>query len=268
MTVIDKVVYPAEWWKSGVGVVVLGLLASACGFQVGQTIESPQNRAQIVDAGGWQTGALTGEFSAPLYPVKVPYPFKDTTFTALVKGPRFGYATPAARVPDRGDLAIYGDLENTPSFSVISAYFQDDPGDPTKRKWQQSGTYKVGFNLGPNHWDVAKATVHFGDTFTAYGRARLPYRTGSDIIASQSGNVHSIGEPIWVQAGADLPTPVSFAWSIDGTPLSGSWRSFIDTVYTTIGSRSYSVRMTGSNGQYVDRGWTIQIVCPDGGFFC
>jgi hypothetical protein len=248
--------------------VLCALVTDGCQFPDGQPMESPQNRAQIVDDGGWRTGALTGEFLQPLYPVKVPYPSFDTTFTALVKGPRYGYATPANRTPERGDLFIYGYLESGTSFSAQNIQFQDDITDLTKRKWQQTGTYKVGLNLGFKYWDVAKATVYFNDTYVGHGRAVLTYRTGSAIVASETGTVLSIGEPVWVQAGADLPTPITFAWTIDGTPLTGTSRSFIDTVYNTVGGREYFVTMTGSNGASVNKSWTIQIVCPDGGFIC
>lgn len=251
------------------GAVMVLLAIGACGYPVGQPVESPQNRAQIVDAGGWQTGALTGEFTAPLYPVRVQAPYTDTMFTAVVKGPRFGYATPAGHFPSSGDLVIYGSSELSSSFGAYSIGFVNDPTDATKLRWQQSGTYKIGFDLGFQLWDVAKVTVRFNDaTNTANGRAILTYRTGSSIVVSQTGSVHSIGEPLWVQAGADLPSPISFAWSISGTPLSGTSRSFIDTVFNTVGSREYVVTMTGSNGQHVNRSWTVQIVCPDGGFFC
>lgn len=41
---------------------------------------------------------------------------------------------------------------------------------------------------------------------------------------------------------------------------------FALTVPNSVGNREYFVTMTGSNGQQVNRSWTIQIVCPDGGF--
>jgi hypothetical protein len=253
-------------WSS---LAVLGILTTACSPGKVENV----NRAVIEALGSdWSEAGLTGEFSHPVYPVKVASIPRDTNFTAEVRGPRFGPPGFPGRVAARGSLYFWGGRgEVGPPCRIYSpGYFQLDPMAADKVVWKQTGDYPIGCDISAPQQDVARVDIFFQDASPrASGIAILPWQyttQGSNIIGTQAAPV---GTEVWVQATASsLPDPISYEWRVNGVLLDGVTGSFHATTYTTTGPQEYTVRMVGANGQQVVRTWTVEIVCASGEIFC
>lgn len=255
---------------------ILGLLGfaatlamtGACGD--GNTIEGP-NKAIFTPTQYWSGYQLSGEFSNPLYPVSVPASNTLKNYTAEVVGWRQFYGPPNIPEPWQLTLNFYSPPNNSDYAwtSQVWMNFEIHPTLPGKVRARPVAQYRVG-RYGDSRPDTARAEItNYGSSTISKGKAILPWKFDNVSSTVNGTPLAAINTEVWVQAvSTSLPTPHTYLWKINTITLNGVNRSYHDTVYTTVGPRIYEIKITGSNGQFVVKNWTVGVQCPGGGIFC
>lgn len=249
--------------------VSLSLLMLALVACVPETpIESPQNKAVVMEVALWNSRQLQGEFSEPLYPMAIPSARFDTMFVAMVKGwaPFSG--------PNLGIAPSDGQLQFVTASGFLLQHFHDDfltdPSDFNKLVWMETGRYTAGTDGSPRV-DSARVKVHFccGILDPSTGVALLPWKLTSDPSTISGTTAAEVGKQIWVHAVASgLVEPVTYAWELDGVSLPGVTGTFYATSFSTPGGRDFTVTMTGANSVQQVRNWSVFITCVGGALEC
>lgn len=240
------------------------LLAAAC---EGNQVEGPNGGIFLPLGSSWTHEALEGEFSNPQYPVSIPSSRTNVNFTAEVRGWRNENNPWGNYEPTSVSVYFYAPPGDFFLGSLLQG-FLDDPTRPTKRRAVVTGGYYVAY-FGDANPDKAIASVAHSNITESVGQALLPWKydnANSSVIGVAGTTINSL---VWVQAvSTSLPQPHTYLWTIDGTTLEGVNDSYHDTTFATPGPRYYSIKITGSNGQFVTKTWTAYISCPGGEIYC
>lgn len=249
---------------------LLGLFAAVLlGCFEGTKTEDPVTKAIVEDVFNFGAGELAGFVNTPVYPIAVPYTFYDTTYAAIVtaassaKDP-LGFLQ-AVFFPGVGPLPAGCGVTNcTNGTNHIYAAWQFDPAG-----WKvsnPSGNYTVG-RSGPDasrqdYLDVYGQFYYQGAAWNYLGEAVLPWRF-SYAAVSMAGSSNAVfpNEGFWLQAFAALPSPISYAWMVDGVVQ--SWNTaFINTSLTGHGEHTITATLTGSNSAAAEVSWIVFVKCP------
>jgi hypothetical protein len=248
-------------------VTLLAATLLACGE--GIPGQHGPTKAIIEDAFNFSSGGFGGYVDSPIYPVGIPYTFYDTTYSAIV----------TASNPTKDPFAFLGVVffGGEGALPVGCGVSNCTNGhDQTFSQWQTdphgfkisapSGNYVVARSgttlLRQDYLDVYGKFWYQSTSYNFLGEATLPWRFyASTSNMAASSNAVFPGEGFWLQATAQLPTPITYAWTVDDVPQ--SWNgSFVNTSLTGHGYRTISATLTGSNSAQAVVSWTIFIKCP------
>lgn len=258
----------ARFFSTTAGVAIA---CSACG--PGVPVEHGPTKAIIQDVSGWSSAGMNGHLDTPLFPISLLYPDTLITFAGVVTGNHWSqYPHPWTDL----EIKFFGSNGVFPPQGTFDEWFNEtsrheshwyeDPAYPGKLTSKPDGNYRAGADGITVRKDLLYAQQRLlwqdGTTTKALGRGDLPWK-----YTSQSANIigsHSVvpkDTPIWIQATADLPLPISYAWTVDFEPMSWS-TGFVTTSFPEIGDRDIQVTMTGANNVQVQRSWVVSVTCP------
>jgi len=219
-------------------------------------------------SGAWSTVGLYGYLDDPRFPISVANIPVNVSYLAVITGnaegtspwpinttgvKAFGYSGPPS-----------GSFDSWYDPNASTSNWAEDTRYPGKLVTIPSGLYVAGKAGTAQQKDkmFVQVELWYGSSSTkslALGELTWNYSSLNSLIIGSKSQMYP-NDGLWVQATADFPEPITYAWTVND--VSQSWNGpFVWVEFAENGYKTITATLTGADNSTVVKTWNVWVIC-------